>query len=40
MKNGNVSFYRWIILFSIVPIIISSEIMWLSLAPISSIAKI
>ena len=39
MKNGNVSFYRWIILFSIVPIIISSEIMWLSLAPISSIAE-
>ena len=39
MKDSNVSSYRWIILFSIVPIIISTEMMWLSLAPISSIAK-
>lgn len=39
MKNSNVSPYRWVILFSIVPIIISTEMMWLSLAPISSLAE-
>lgn len=39
MKNSNVSSYRWVILFSIVPIIISTEMMWLSLAPISSMAE-
>lgn len=39
MKDNNVSSYRWVILLSIVPIIISTEIMWLSLAPISSIAE-
>jgi FLVCR family MFS transporter 7 len=39
MKNCNVSSYRWVILFSIVPIIISTEMMWLSLAPISSMAE-
>lgn len=39
MKASNVSSYRWIILLSIVPIIISTETMWLSLAPISSIAE-
>ncbi|HZK60440.1 MAG TPA: MFS transporter [Anaerovoracaceae bacterium] len=39
MKNSNVSSHRWIILFSIVPIIISTEMMWLSLAPISSMAE-
>ena len=39
MKDSNVSSYRWVILFSIVPIIISTEMMWLSLAPISSMAE-
>ena len=39
MKENSVSSYRWVILFSIVPIIISTEMMWLSLAPISSIAE-
>ena len=39
MKNTNISNYRWVILFSIVPIIISTEMMWLSLAPISSMAE-
>lgn len=39
MKTSNVSSYRWVILLSIVPIIISTEMMWLSLAPISSIAE-
>ncbi len=33
------SSYRWIILLVIVPIIISTEMMWLSLAPISSMAE-
>ena len=39
MKDSSVSSYRWVILFSIVPIIVSTEMMWLSLAPISSIAE-
>lgn len=39
MKSKGVSSYRWIILLVIVPIIISTEMMWLSLAPISSMAE-
>lgn len=39
MKSKDVSSYRWIIVLAIVPIIISTEIMWLSLAPISSMAE-
>lgn len=39
MKKTSASPYRWVILFSIVPIIISTEMMWLSLAPISSLAE-
>jgi len=39
MKVKEGSSYRWIILLAIVPIIISTEMMWLSLAPISSIAE-
>jgi FLVCR family MFS transporter 7 len=40
MKNTiTVSPYRWVILLSIMPIIISTEMMWLSLAPISSLAE-
>lgn len=39
MQKGKVSPYRWIILLAIVPIIISTEMMWLSLAPVSSIAE-
>lgn len=38
-KSKNVSPYRWVILFAILPIIISTEIMWLSLAPVSSMAE-
>jgi FLVCR family MFS transporter 7 len=38
-KESTVSGYRWIILLAIVPIIVSTEIMWLSLAPISSMAE-
>lgn len=39
MKTKDVSPYRWVVLLAIVPIIISTEIMWLSLAPIASIAE-
>lgn len=39
MKDSNVSSYRWLVLAAIVPIIISTEMMWLSLAPISSMAE-
>lgn len=39
MKSKDVSSYRWIIILAIVPIIISTEMMWLSLSPISSIAE-
>jgi MFS transporter, FLVCR family, MFS-domain-containing protein 7 len=35
----NVSKYRWVILFSIFPMIVSTEMMWLSLAPVSSMAQ-
>lgn len=38
-KSKNVSPYRWVILFAILPIIISTEMMWLSLAPVSSMAE-
>lgn len=31
--------YRWVILLSIIPIIISTEIMWLSVAPVSSLCE-
>ena len=36
MEQPVVSAYRWIILAAIVPIIAATEMMWLSLAPISS----
>jgi FLVCR family MFS transporter 7 len=38
-KKRNPSPYRWVIILAIVPIIISTEIMWLSLAPIASMAE-
>lgn len=37
--SKNVSAYRWVILLAIVPIIISTEMMWLSLAPVSVLAE-
>lgn len=37
-RKMNASAYRWVILLTIVPIIMSTEIMWLSIAPISSMA--
>ncbi len=38
-KENGLSKYRWFILLAIIPSIISTEMMWLSLAPISSIAE-
>jgi len=38
-RKDSVSKYRWVILLAIFPIIISTEMMWLSLAPVSSMAK-
>lgn len=38
-KSKNVSPYRWVILFAILPIIVSTEMMWLSLAPVASMAE-
>jgi len=37
--KSRVSGYRWVILLAIFPIIISTEMMWLSIAPVSSMAK-
>lgn len=34
-----VSKYRWIVLLAIVPIIVATEMMWLTLAPLASIAE-
>lgn len=38
-KNNGISGYRWLILLAIVPIIVATEMMWLSLAPISGMAE-
>ncbi len=38
-KESGASKYRWLILLAIIPIIVSTEMMWLSLAPISSMAE-
>lgn len=38
-ERSSFSKYRWFILFVIIPIIISTEMLWLSLAPISSLAE-
>ena len=37
MKKENVSPYRWVILIAAIPIIISTEMMWLTFSPIASI---
>lgn len=39
MKTKNVSPYRWVILFTTIPVIIATEMMWLTFSPISSIAE-
>lgn len=39
MKETRIYPYRWVVVLAILPIIISTEIMWLSLAPISSMAE-
>ncbi len=38
-KGKNISLYRWVILASIFPMIVSTEMMWLTLAPVSSMAR-
>ncbi|MDD2504330.1 MAG: hypothetical protein PHG58_10865 [Clostridia bacterium] len=38
-KDNGISGYRWLILLAIVPIIVATEMMWLSLTPISGIAE-
>jgi len=38
-RQDHVSPYRWVVLLAIVPIIIASQMMWLSLAPVSSQAE-
>ena len=38
-ENYRVYGYRWVILFSIVPIIVATQIFWLTLAPIASLAQ-
>lgn len=38
-KDNGISGYRWLILLAIVPIIVATEMMWLSLAPISGMAE-
>ncbi|MDO4869188.1 MAG: MFS transporter [Bacillota bacterium] len=37
MKKENVSPYRWVILITAIPIIIATEMMWLTFSPIASI---
>ncbi|MCQ4636553.1 MFS transporter [Anaerovorax odorimutans] len=39
MKAQNVSPYRWVVLFTTIPAIIATEMMWLTFSPISSIAE-
>lgn len=38
-RERNVSPYRWVILFTTIPVIVATEMMWLTLSPISSIAE-
>ncbi|MDO4176403.1 MAG: MFS transporter [Bacillota bacterium] len=37
MKHENVSRYRWVILITTMPIIVATEMMWLSFSPIASV---
>ena len=39
MKDKQVSPYRWVILLTTVPVIIATEMMWLTFSPISSMAE-
>lgn len=39
MKNSNVSPYRWVILIATVPVIVATEMMWLTFSPIASIVE-
>ena len=37
MKKENVSAYRWVILIAAIPIIVSTEMVWLTFSPIASV---
>lgn len=39
MKDKNVSAYRWVVLFATVPVVIATEMMWLTFSPIASIME-
>lgn len=39
MKDRNVSPYRWVVLFATVPVVIATEMMWLTFSPIASIVE-
>lgn len=39
MREKNVSPYRWVILFTTVPVVIATEMMWLTFSPIASIVE-
>ncbi|MFS1514354.1 hypothetical protein VQL36_18290 [Chengkuizengella sp. SCS-71B] len=39
MKKSNVSKYRWIVLLSILPILATTNLFWLTFAPITGIAE-
>lgn len=39
MKDGNISPYRWVVLFATVPAVVATEMMWLTFSPIASIME-
>lgn len=39
MKQNNVSPYRWVILLATIPVIMATEMMWLTFSPIASIVE-
>lgn len=39
MKNSNISPYRWVILIATIPVIVATEMMWLTFSPIASIVE-
>lgn len=39
MKDKSVSPYRWVVLFATVPVVIATEMMWLTFSPIASVVE-
>lgn len=39
MRDKNVSPYRWVVLFATVPVVIATEMMWLTFSPIASVVE-